>query len=227
MRVLIIEDDQRLAQLIHRVLTGERMHVDIASDGVVGLDMAFSGSYDVAVIDWMLPERDGLSICRALRKARVATALLMLTARGQVEDRVQGLENGADDYLIKPFAFEELVARIHALYRRVSQPSDYSQELRHGNIVLDVRTHTARRGDMSLQLTATEWNLLEFLLQHPGQIVSRDQILNRVWADEYDVQPSIVEVYISYLRRKLAAPGYTDPIRTVRGFGYRLVCDDV
>lgn len=227
MRVLIIEDDRRLAQLIHRVLTGERMHVDVTHDGVVGLDMAFGGSYDVAVIDWMLPGRDGLSVCRALRTARVATALLLLTARGQVEDRVQGLENGADDYLVKPFAFEELVARIRALYRRVGQPSVDTQELRHGNIVLDMRTHTARRGNVSLQLTATEWHLLEFLLRHAGQTVSREQILNRVWADEYDVQPSIVEVYISYLRRKLAAPGYADPIRTVRGFGYRLVSDDV
>lgn len=227
MRVLIIEDDRRLTQLITRVLADEHMHTDVAHDGITGLELALNGSYDVAVVDWMLPGRDGLAICRAIRTARLPTALMLLTARGQIEDRVQGLENGADDYLVKPFAFEELVARVRALHRRIGRPSDDTQELRCGSIVLDMRAHTARRGDVPLQLTATEWNVLEFLLRHRGQTVSREQILNRVWADEYDVQPSIVEVYISYLRRKLALPGVVDPIRTVRGFGYRLETDDV
>ncbi len=221
MRILIVEDDKRLARLIERVLREERHTVDVAHDGESGLDMLLQGVYDVAVIDWMLPGRDGPSLCRAVRAARLPTALLLLTARGQLEDKVLGFESGADDYLVKPFAFEELLARVRALGRRFN-PLQGTDELRIGSIVLDLRNYTARRGERRLDLTPTEWRLLEYLLRNAGQTLTRQQILDYVWSFEHDVQPQMVDVYISYLRRKLNAPGETDPILTIRGIGYRL-----
>ncbi|NTV65977.1 MAG: response regulator transcription factor [Oscillochloris sp.] len=227
MRVLIIEDDQRLARLMARVLTEEHYTVDIAHDGEEGLDLALQGVYEVAVVDWMLPGRDGPAICRAVRAARVPISLMLLTARGQLEDRVNGLDSGADDYLIKPFAFEELLARVRALSRRFSPAGSETSELRIGNLVLDLRSHTARRGLRVLDLTPTEWNLLEYLMRNVGIGLSRQQILDYVWSYERDVQIALVDVYISYLRRKLNAPGEKDPIVTVRGLGYRLEADRV
>lgn len=222
MRILLVEDDQRLTRLIARVLEEERHVVDVAHDGDSGLELALRGIYDVAIIDWMLPGRDGPAICRAMRAARLATAILMLTARGQIEDRVAGLDSGADDYLVKPFAFEELLARVRALGRRFTVGASDPWELRCGELVLDLRAHSARRGQHTLDLTATEWNLLECLMRHPGQTLTRQQILDYVWSYERDVQPTMVDVYISYLRRKLNVPGRPDPIQTVRGVGYRL-----
>jgi DNA-binding response OmpR family regulator len=227
MRILLIEDDQRLARLVARVLGEERFTVDVAHDGEVGLDLAMRGMYDVAVVDWMLPGRDGPAICRAVRAARLPTALLLLTARSQIEDRVTGLDSGADDYLVKPFALEELLARVRALGRRFTVAATDPWELRLGDLVLDQRAHTARRGDAVLDLTATEWNLLECLIRHPGQSLSRQQILDYVWSYERNVQTTMVDVYISYLRRKLNQPGRPDPIQTVRGVGYRLDVTDV
>ena len=226
MRILLVEDDQRLTRLITRVLEEERHVVDVAHDGDSGLELALRGIYDVAIIDWMLPGRDGPAICRAMRAARLATAILMLTARGQIEDRVAGLDSGADDYLVKPFAFEELLARVRALGRRFTVGASDPWELRCGELVLDLRTHSARRGQHTLDLTATEWNLLECLMRHPGQTLTRQQILDYVWSYERDVQPTMVDVYISYLRRKLNVPGRPDPIQTVRGVGYRLEPSD-
>lgn len=222
MRILIIEDDERLTRLMVRVLSREHAVVDVANDGDTGLDLALRGVYDVAVIDWMLPGRDGPAICRAIRAARLTTALLLLTARGQLEDRVAGLDAGADDYLVKPFAFEELLARIRALSRRFAIVDGDRSELRWGDVVLDLRGHTARRGERALDLTATEWNLLEFFMRHPGQALNRQQILDYVWSDDREVLPNMVDVYVSYLRNKLNAPGQVDPIQTVRGVGYRL-----
>ena len=222
MRILIIEDDQRLTRLIKQVLEEEKLSVDVAHDGDIGLELALRGMYDVAVIDWMLPGRDGPAICRSIRAARLPTALLLLTARSQIEDRVAGLDSGADDYLVKPFAFEELLARVRALGRRFDVAAGDLFELRCGEIVLDLRAHTARRGSHPLDLSATEWNLLECLLRHPGQALSRQQILDYVWSYQSGVQQSMVEVYVSYLRRKLNQPGKRDPIQTVRGVGYRL-----
>lgn len=226
MRVLVIEDDQRLARLIARVLGEAHYQVDVANDGDTGLDLVLRGIYDVAIVDWMLPGRDGPTICRAVRTARLPTALLMLTARGQVEDKVTGLDSGADDYLVKPFAFEELLARVRALCRRFAPPGVEVQELRAGDLVLDLRGHTARRKNRPLDLTPTEWNLLEYLLRNQGQTLTRQQILDYVWSYEHDVQPQMVDVYISYLRRKLNRPGERDPIITVRGVGYRLEAVD-
>jgi two-component system, OmpR family, response regulator len=227
MRVLIVEDDQRLARLMARVLADEHYSIAVAHDGEKGLELALTGIHEVAIIDWMLPGRDGPAICRAVRAARLPVALLLLTARGQVEDRVAGLDSGADDYLTKPFAFEELLARARALSRRFTVTGGDVTELRAGDVTLDLRAHAGRRGDRPLDLTLTEWNLLEFLLRHPGQTLSRQQILDHVWSYERDVQLQMVDVYISYLRRKLNAPGQPDPIQTVRGLGYRLEGYDV
>lgn len=222
MRVLIIEDDERLARLMARVLEEEHFNVDVAHDGDTGLDMALRGVHAVAIIDWMLPRRDGPSICRDIRASRLPIALLMLTARGQIEDRVLGLDSGADDYLVKPFAFEELLARVRALSRRFTVASGNGSEMRAGDLVLDLRAHTARYADHSLELTPTEWNLLECLMRYPGQTLTRQQILDYVWPHDSEVQATIVDVYIAYLRRKLDTPGGSNPVETVRGVGYRL-----
>jgi len=226
MRILVIEDDKRLAGLIRKVLESEHFTVDEAHDGDIGLEIALRGVHDAAIIDWMLPGRDGPAVCRAIRAARLPLAILMLTARSQVEDRVAGLYSGADDYLTKPFSFEELIARLHALGRRISRDAADALELRAGRLVLDLHSFTARRGDHPLDLTRTEWSLLEYLMRHPGQALTRGQILDYVWSYECEVQPSLVEVYVSYLRKKLNQPGKRDPIQTVRGVGYRLEPDD-
>ena len=222
MRVLLIEDDRRLAGLIHEVLTEEGFDADAAHDGGTGLELALRGIYDVAIIDWMLPERDGPAIIRAIRSAHLPTACLLLTARTQVEDRVTGLDSGADDYLSKPFSFDELLARVRALGRRFSVINGQDTfELRLGDLVMDLRAHVARRGETALSLSNTEWRLLEYFLRHPDQILSRDQILDYVWSYQSNVLSTSVDVYISYLRKKLDSPGRRDPIETVRGLGYR------
>jgi DNA-binding response OmpR family regulator len=222
MRILLIEDDQRLSGIITRVLLDEKYSVDAVFDGNSGLELALRGIHEVAVIDWMLPGRDGPSIVRDIRKAQIPMAILLLTARSQVEDRVAGLDSGADDYLIKPFTFDELLARIRAISRRFSQVSGDSFELRLGSIVMDIRLHTCRREDKILDLSKTEWDLLEYLLRHPQQVLARQNILDYVWSYESTVRPDLVDVYISYLRQKLNIPGKADPILTVRGVGYRL-----
>jgi DNA-binding response OmpR family regulator len=222
MRILLIEDDKRLSALVRNVLEQESFSVDVANDGDTGLELALRGVYDVGIVDWMLPGNDGPTICRKVRAARLPTGLLMLTARGQIEDRVSGLESGADDYLTKPFAFDELIARIHALSRRLTSNSVDSWELRQGNLVMDIKSHTLRRGEKSVELTKKEWDLLEFFMRHPGQVLSRQEILDYVWSYETNVQPEMVDVYISYLRQKIRLDAKENPIETVRGFGYRL-----
>jgi len=225
MRVLLIEDDHRLAGLISKVLEQEHFNVDVAFDGDTGLEIALRGAHDVAIIDWMLPGRDGPSVCQAIRLKRIPLAILMLTARTQVEDRVAGLYSGADDYLGKPFSFDELIARLHALGRRFNRETADAWELRVGALVMDLRSHTARRHEHPLDLTKTEWALLECLMRHPGQTLTRQTIVDYVWSYERDVQATLVDVYISYLRNKLSLPGLLDPIETVRGIGYRLASE--
>lgn len=222
MRVLLIEDDRRLSVLMRKVLEAEHFSVDAAFDGDEGVEIALRGAHDVAIVDWMLPGRDGPSICQAIRAAHIPTAILMLTSRTQIEDRVAGLYSGADDYLGKPFSFDELIARVHVLGRRFSDHVANVWELRVGSLVLDTRTHTARRADKILDLTKTERTLLECLMRHPGQVLSREFILDYVWSYENHVQPSMVDVYISYLRSKLRLPDCKDPIQTRRGLGYAL-----
>ncbi len=223
MRILLIDDDQRLTRLMTTVLEDDGYRVDVSHDGISGLDNALTRLHSVIVVDWMLPGRDGPAICRAVRSAQLNTPILMLTARSQVEDRVTGLDNGADDYLVKPFAFAELLARVRALTRRTLQSTTDPTELRCGDIIMDLHSHSARRGNIAVNLTATEWQLLEFLMRHPGQALSREAIFNQVWAFDSQAQISMVDVYISYLRRKLKTQQHPDdPIETVRGVGYRL-----
>lgn len=226
MRILLIEDDERLARLIGSFFEHRYYRVDLAHDGDIGLEMALSRAYEVAIIDWMMPCRDGPAICRAIRNARVQMALLMLTARSQVEDRIAGLDNGADDYLSKPFDLEELSARVRAVSRRyqsVNALSSDSMEMRCGDITMDTHAHTARRGNISLNLTSTEWDVLEYLMRHPKQVLSREQIYLQVWSPNSQAQVTIVDLYISYLRHKLnIADDSPDPIETVRGLGYRM-----
>lgn len=227
MHILLIEDDRRLTSLLQRVLGAVPAMVDVAYDGAAGLDLALQGLYDLIILDWMLPYQDGPAICRMIRRARPGAAILMLSARDQVEDRVVGLDSGADDYLAKPFAFAELLARVRALQRRATPVDGGCEEIRAGTIVLDLTAHQARRGSAPLDLTVTEWNLLECFVRHPRQTLTRDQILDYVWSRERDVQAKMVDVYVSYLRRKLIQAEPADPIQTVRGVGYRLVPDHV
>jgi two-component system OmpR family response regulator len=222
MRVLLIEDDKRLTAIMKKVLMAEKMTVDIAHDGDMGVEMALQGNHDVAVIDWMLPGRDGPAVCQAIRSSHRSLPILMLTARSQVEDRVAGLYSGADDYLVKPFSFDELIARIHALVRRWNNGSTSGWELRVGNLVMDLRSKSARRRERILDLSRTEWDLLEYLMRHPDQTMLRQSILNYVWPDDASIQPTLVDVYVSYLRSKLKVDGLGDPIVTKRGFGYAL-----
>jgi two-component system, OmpR family, response regulator len=225
-RVLLIEDDRRLAHLISKVLEDENYSVDVVHEGDTGLELALRGIHDIAIIDWMLPGRDGPSICRAIRAARLPIVLLLLTARSQVEDQVAGLDSGADDYLAKPFAFDVLMARLRALTRRSGPVGADGWELRVGRLVMDLKAHSVRRSERALELTKTEWNLLEYLLRHPNQALSRQNILDYVWSYEAGVKSELVDVYISYLRQKLNQPGLPDPIKTVRGIGYQLEARD-
>jgi DNA-binding response OmpR family regulator len=222
MKILLIEDDKRLAKLMAQVLEDEKYSLDVENDGETGLEVALRGTHDLLIVDWMLPGRDGPSICRKIRSAKITIPILMLTARGQVEDRVAGLESGADDYLIKPFDFDELIARIRALSRRYSPGSVDPDELRLGSIVMDVKAHSLRRAEVSIELTKKEWDLLELFLRHPNQTLTRATILDYVWSYDTGVQPEMVDVYVSYLRQKITVTGKKDPIQTVRGYGYMM-----
>jgi two-component system, OmpR family, response regulator len=222
MRILIIEDDKKLAKIIANILKDEKIHSDIYNDGDTGLEAALRGAYEVAIIDWMLPGRDGPSICRAIRAARLEMGLLLLTARGQVEDRVAGLDSGADDYLAKPFSFDELLARIRALSRRTSAAAGDAWELRVGNLVMDLRARSLRRADKVIELSKTEWELLELLMRQTDRVITRQKILDCIWSYDASVKQELVDVYISYLRKKLEVDGSIDPIQTIRGVGYML-----
>jgi DNA-binding response OmpR family regulator len=223
MKVLLVEDEPKMAALIRRVLTAERFVVDGAADGATAIALATSGDYDVAVVDRMLPDMDGLAVIRVMRAKGVRTPVLMLTALGSVEQRVEGLDAGADDYLPKPFAFTELLARIRALARREAPAA--AGRLSAGDVELDEARHTARVGDQSVDLSAREFALLGFLIRHPGQVLTRRQILDGVWGAEPDVYSNVVDLYIHYLRRKLAELGRAGYLRTVRGVGYSLRVD--
>lgn len=220
-RILIIEDEEKMARMLARVLREEGYVVETAGDGRTGLSRALDDSFDLLIVDWMLPERSGIQIVRGLRAADVYTPVLMLTARGQVEDRVEGLDAGADDYLPKPFALPELLARVRALTRRPHGSGEAGgQEIRAGDIVLDPARHVVRRGAERIDLTAKEFALLAALMQRPGRVFSRSVLLDTVWGVPGEVSTSVVELYVSYLRRKLDRDGEPSRIRTVRGVGY-------
>lgn len=222
MRILVVEDEPKIARAIKRGLEQESFAVDVCADGDEGLRYALDEPYDVIVLDRMLPQKDGVTVCRELREAGNQTPVLFLTAKDRVADRVEGLNAGADDYLVKPFAFEELLARVRALLRRPSQT--LTEVLRHGDLSLDTQTFQVMRGGQAVQLTQREFALLEYLLRHPGRVVTKDAIIAHVWDYDADVLPNTVEVYIGYLRNKIDKPfpGSEPLIHTVRGFGYRL-----
>jgi len=220
-RTLIVEDEERLARLIERVLRDERYVVEVAFDGATGLARALTSDYDLLILDVMLPGIDGIEICRTLRGRGITTPILMLTARDGVDDRVNGLDAGADDYLVKPFAFEELLARLRALSRRRLEPAEVSQ-LQVDDLVLDLIRHEARRGGRLIELTAREFALLEFLMRHPGQVLSRGQILDNVWRFDTDLASNVVDTYVHYLRDKIDRHEQHKLLRTVRGVGYAI-----
>ena len=220
MQVLLVEDDARVARLVARALTEAGYRVDTASDGADGLARGATGAYELIVLDVLLPEMDGIEVCQRLRRQQIFTPILMLTARDAISDRVRGLDAGADDYLVKPFALEELLARIRALQRRDEQAAD--ETLHVGDLILDPARHMARRGECIIELTATEFQVLAYLMRHTGRVLSKDQITEQVWGWDTDVTSNVVEVYIHYLRSKIDQ-GFPRPlIRTVRGVGYTI-----
>jgi two-component system response regulator MprA len=218
-RILVIEDDERILQFLRRGLTYEGYRVDTALDGPEGLAQARENSPDMVVLDWMLPGLDGLEVCERLR-AGGGVPILMLTAKDSVADRVQGLDAGADDYLVKPFEFDELLARIRALLRRAKP--EVVDVLNFEDLRLDTGTHQAFRGERQIELTAKEYELIELFLHHPRQVMTREVIYDRVWGYDFGGESNIIEVYIRYLRQKTEAQGEPRLIHTVRGVGYVL-----
>ncbi len=222
MRILVVEDEHRIANSIKKGLEQERYAVDVAYTGTDGFDLSSTEDYDSIILDLLLPGMDGVTICRKLRQAQIHTPILMLTAKGQIQDKVDGLDSGADDYLTKPFSFEELLARIRALSRRPLHAID--PVLTVGELKLDPKLFVVSRTGKSIKLSSKEFTLLEYLMRRAGKITTKDQIISHIWDYEADVLPNTVEVYIKNLRRKIDDPFTDQPplIHTVRGFGYKL-----
>lgn len=219
--VLVVDDDQKLLKMLQRTLMYENLSVLTAVNGAEALAIVHNQHPDLIILDWMMPKMDGLEMVRRLRDEENQTMVLMLTARDAIENRVDGLESGADDYLVKPFAPAELVARVHALLRRVETRPE-NQPVTYADITLDPVTREARRGNELLTLTVTEFNLLHLMLRHPRQVLARSHILNEVWGYDFGGDDNVLEVYVGYLRKKLEAQGGSRLIHTVRGVGYVL-----
>jgi DNA-binding response OmpR family regulator len=222
MKILLAEDDLRLARAVRRVFEGEMHHVQSVGDGDAALQHASNGDFDVMVLDVMLPKLDGFDVCRRMRTSGVHTPVLMLTARTDVQDRVKGLDSGADDYMVKPFAVAELLARVRALARRGAQSANGRDQLKAGDLMLDVSRHSAIRGNREIELTVKEFQLLELLLRHQGQVLTRSQILDHGWQYDRDFSSNVVDIYIHYLRNKIDKGFKTQLIHTIRGVGYTL-----
>lgn len=221
MRILVVEDEHKIANSIKKGLEQEKYAVDVAFTGEDGFDLASTEDYDVIILDLALPGMDGIEICTKLREEKNHTPILMLTAKGQTTDKVRGLNAGADDYLTKPFAFEELLARIKALSRRPKNA--ISTVLSLGDLKLDTITYEVKRNNQSIPLSSREFSLLEYLLRNQGKVIPKEQIISHVWNYDAEVLPNTVEVYIGYLRNKIEKPFGGQPvINTLRGFGYRL-----
>jgi DNA-binding response OmpR family regulator len=221
MNLLLVEDERKLSRLLKQLLEEERYSVDVALDGERAEELAETARYDAIILDWMIPKKDGLEVCRELRRNQIRTPVIMLTARGQVHDRVAGLDAGADDYLCKPFAFEELLARLRAVVRREERTTDATR-LQVADLVLDLKTHQVWRADTPIELTAREFSLLEFLMRHPNQVLTQAQIAERVWDYNFEGTTNRVAVYISYLRDKIDEGRTPRLIQTVYGVGYRM-----
>ena len=220
MRVLLVEDESRIADFVSRGLSEQGYAVDVAVDGDEAIDWTGTADFDLIVLDVMLPRRDGIDVCRTLRSRGVSTPILMLTARDAVEDRVLGLDSGADDYLVKPFAFAELLARLRALQRR--DPVVADSVLRVADLKLDTGTLEASRRGVAMELTVKEFRLLEYLMRHPNQVLTRTMIAEHVWNYEFDNATNVIDVHIRNLRRKIDDPFADKLIQTVRGAGYRI-----
>jgi DNA-binding response OmpR family regulator len=220
MHVLVVEDEPSVAHIVKRALEHDHHNVELASDGANGLDLAESDQFDAIVLDVLLPEINGIEVCRRLRAGKVHTPVLMLTARDAVEQRVQGLDAGADDYLTKPFAVAELQARVRALGRRRGETED--EVLTAGALALDAARHEVRLAGMPVELSRREFMLLEYLLRNKGRVLTREQILDNVWGYDFDPGTNVVDIYIHYLRKKLEKGRKSRLFRTVRGVGYSL-----
>jgi two-component system OmpR family response regulator len=221
MRVLVVDDEAKLASLLQRRLRHAGLGVDVAPTGEDAIARATATEYDAIVLDLMLPGVDGFETCRRLRAEGVWAPTLILTARGEIENRVRGLDSGADDYLVKPFAVEELLARLRALSRRGAQPRPAVLQV--GDLRLDPASRRAWRGDVELALTAREFSLLEVFMRHPGEVLGRFELLEHVWDDSYENRSNVIEVYVGYLRDKVDRPFGRSSLETVRGAGYRLL----
>ena len=224
MRVLIVEDEVKIARAIRRGLEHEGYATDVVATGEEAILRATENDYDAVVLDVRIPAPDGFAVCRQMRARNRWAPVLMLTARDSVEDRIRGLDAGADDYLVKPFSFGELLARLRALLRRA--PAERPATLRVGDLALDPSAHSVTRAGRPVELSAREFALLEFLMRHAGQVLTRTAMLEHVWDYRYDGDSNVVDVYIGYLRRKLCASDEADPIETVRDVGYRLRISD-
>ena len=222
MRILVVEDEHKIANSIKKGLEQESYAVDVAYTGTDGFDLGIGEDYDLIILDILLPGMNGIEVCRKLRQQNRHVPILMLTAKGQISDKVEGLNCGADDYLTKPFAFEELLARVRALSRR--PPSTTGTVLNVDDISLNTVSYEIKRGGTQLQLSNKEFALLEYLLRHPNQILTKEQIIGHVWNYNADILPNTVEVYIGYLRNKIDKPFPKKPnlIQTIRGFGYKI-----
>jgi len=223
MRVLVVEDEVKMAALVRRGLTEDGQSADVARTGEEALVMAGATAYDTIILDVMLPGIDGFEVCRRLRKEGIWTPVLMLTARDAVEDRIAGLDTGADDYLVKPFSFAELLARLRALTRR--GPIERPSVLEVGSLRLDPATHEVWRGQTAIHLSTKEFTLLEIFMRRPGQVLSRFDLLEHAWDYAYENRSNVIDVYIRYLRDKVDRPFGLSSIETVRGAGYRLRVD--
>jgi DNA-binding response OmpR family regulator len=224
MKILVVEDDRRIASFLERGLAAEGYHVAVEYDGRDGLERARAEAFDLIVVDRTLPYVDGLEICRILRAEKRPAMLMMLTARATLEDKIEGLRGGADDYLTKPFAFDELLARILALGRR-REVISHESVLAVDSLVLDPASHQVSRDGNPVTLTPREFDLLRYLMKNAGRVVSRERLLNSVWQLGYDPGTKIVDVYVRYLRAKIDVPGTHSLIRTVRGVGYMIAAD--
>lgn len=224
MRILVVEDERRIAAFIKQGLEEENYAVDVAYDGIEALDWAAAVDYQLILLDVLLPRKDGIEVCRELRAGGSGVPILMLTARDAVEDRVHGLDSGADDYLVKPFAFQELLARMRALLRRRGETK--TVRLQVGDLVLDTLSRQASRGGRIAELSTREYALLEFLMRHPGQVLGRTQIMDHVWGYDFLAASNVVDVYIGYLRRKIDDGFEHKLIQTVRGAGYRIEAEN-
>jgi DNA-binding response OmpR family regulator len=220
MRILVVDDDRRLCSVVGRGLTEEAYAVDVAYDGEEGEYLAEVNPYDLVILDIMMPKKDGIEVCEELRAKRINTPILMLTARDAVEDRIRGLDAGADDYMVKPFSFNELLARVRALLRREAMTK--SPEIELGDLVLNTLTREVRRGGNTIELTTKEYVILEYFVRHPNVVVTRTMLEEHAWDYDFDSMSNLVDVYIRRLRRKLDEDEKESLLQTVRGAGYRL-----